>query len=107
MSRSVLSLAAGLSLVIGLAAALGGQGPANEFKPDTTFTGSALTGWTPLGAADWQAQDGEIIGRPRAGGQGGWLVLDNRTRTSTSSPAFAAPRRARQCCSDCKKPAPV
>ena len=76
MSRSVLSLAAGLSLVIGLAAVLGGQGPANEFKPDTTFTGSALTGWTPLGAADWQAQDGEIIGRPRAGGQGGWLVLD-------------------------------
>jgi len=52
------------------------QGPANEFKPDTIFTGSSLAGWQPLGAADWRAQDGEIIGRPRAGGQGGWLVLD-------------------------------
>ena len=51
-------------------------GPANEFKPDTVFTGSSLTGWQPLGAADWRAQDGEIIGRPRAGGQGGWLILD-------------------------------
>ena len=75
MSRSWLPLAAA-SLGLVLTALPAAQGPANEFKPDTTFTGSSLTGWTPLGAADWQAQTGEIVGRPRAGGQGGWLVLD-------------------------------
>jgi hypothetical protein len=63
-------------LVVAVAALLTAQGPANEFTPDTTFAGSNLSGWTPLGAADWQAQAGEIIGRPRADGQGGWLVLD-------------------------------
>ena len=62
--------------VVVVAALLTAQGPANEFTPDTTFAGSSLTGWRPLGAADWQAQAGEIVGRPRAGGQGGWLVLD-------------------------------
>ena len=65
-----------LTLAVGPAVLLTAQGPANEFKPDTTFTGSSLTGWQPLGAADWQAQNGELIGRPRAGGHGGWLVLD-------------------------------
>jgi hypothetical protein len=67
-----------IALVLSVAPAvlLTGQGPANEFKPDTVFTGSSLTGWQPVGAADWRAQDGEIIGRPRAGAQGGWLVLD-------------------------------
>jgi hypothetical protein len=29
-----------------------------------------------LGGADWLSQNGEIIGRPRAGAHGGWLVLD-------------------------------
>ena len=75
MSRSWLPLAAA-SLGLVLTALPAAQGPANEFKPDTTFSGSSLTGWTTLGGADWQAQTGEIVGRPRAGGQGGWLVLD-------------------------------
>src|SRR5687768_15770819 len=66
----------GLALSVAPPMLLTAQGPANEFKPDTIFTGSSLTGWQPLGAADWRAQDGEIIGRPRAGEQGGWLVLD-------------------------------
>ena len=76
MSRIGLSFAAVSCGVVAVAALLTAQGPANEFTPDTTFTGSSLTGWRPLGAADWQAQAGEIVGRPRAGGQGGWLVLD-------------------------------
>src|SRR5688572_16311461 len=76
MSRRGLSFAAVSYGVVAIAAMLSAQGPANEFVPDTTFSGSSLTGWTPLGAADWQAQAGEVIGRPRAGTQGGWLVLD-------------------------------
>src|SRR5688572_21089177 len=76
MPRSGLSFGAALCCVVAVAALLTAQGPANEFKPDTTFAGSSLTGWSPLGAADWQAQAGEIVARPRAGGQGGWLVLD-------------------------------
>ena len=76
MARRGLSLAAASCGVVAIAALLSAQGPANEFKPDTTFTGSSLAGWTSLGAADWEAQAGEIVGRPRGGGQGGWLVLD-------------------------------
>ena len=76
MPRSGLSLAAVSCAVVAVAAILAAQGPANEFTPDTTFSGSTLTGWRALGAAEWQAQAGEIIGRPRAGAQGGWLVLD-------------------------------
>ena len=76
MIRIKLSFAAVSCGVVAITALLSAQGPANEFVPDTTFSGSSLTGWTPLGAADWQAQAGEIIGRPRAGGQGGWLMLD-------------------------------
>jgi hypothetical protein len=75
MSRIRLSFAAASCSVLVVAALVTAQGPANEFAPDTTFSGSSLTGWTPLGAADWQAQSGEIVGRPRPGG-GGWLVLD-------------------------------
>src|SRR5688500_12564862 len=52
------------------------QGPANDFTPDTIFSGSSLSGWQMLGGADWLSQNGEIIGRPRAGAHGGWLVLD-------------------------------
>ena len=45
------------------------------FRPDAVFRGSALTGWTPLGQADWRAQNGEIVGTPKQPG-GGWLVLN-------------------------------
>ena len=53
------------TLVVAPGVLLTAQGPANEFKPDTTFSGSSLTGWQSLGGADWLAQNGEIIGRPR------------------------------------------
>jgi hypothetical protein len=40
------------------------------------FSGSTLTGWTPLGqGATWRAQNGDIIGTP-AQPAGGWLVLN-------------------------------
>jgi len=46
-----------------------------NFIPDVTFKGSSLTGWHKLGNADWRAENGEIVGTPKAEG-GGWLVLD-------------------------------
>jgi len=46
------------------------------FTPDSTFKGSSLSGWHVLGDADWSARDGEITGNAKAGGKGGWLVLD-------------------------------
>jgi hypothetical protein len=45
------------------------------FRPDAVFSGSSLAGWTPLGAADWRAQSGEVVGTPRSA-DGGWLVLN-------------------------------
>jgi hypothetical protein len=46
-----------------------------SFPPDITFKGSTLKGWHVMGDADWQAKDGELIGKSK--GNGGWLVLDN------------------------------
>jgi len=46
-----------------------------SFLPDITFKGSTLKGWHVMGNADWQAKDGELIGKSK--GNGGWLVLDN------------------------------
>ena len=74
MSRSGVTFGAVSCAVVAIAALLTAQGPANEFTPDTTFSGSSLNGWTTLGSVDWQAQSGEIVGRPKAS-QGGWLVL--------------------------------
>ncbi|HXJ44152.1 MAG TPA: family 16 glycoside hydrolase, partial [Bryobacteraceae bacterium] len=45
------------------------------FKADDIFKGSALTGWHTLGAANWRADKGEVIGTPSQPG-GGWLVFD-------------------------------
>ncbi len=46
-----------------------------DFKADAAFTGSSLGRWHVVGQADWQAQNGELVGRPKAEG-GGWLVGD-------------------------------
>lgn len=45
------------------------------FRPDAVFRGSTLSGWTPLGDAEWRAHNGEIVGTPKQPG-GGWLLLD-------------------------------
>jgi hypothetical protein len=50
------------------------QGP--NFKPDSTFKGSSLSGWHVIGQADWSAQNGELVGKAKPGGKGGWLMLD-------------------------------
>src|SRR5882757_8817074 len=47
-----------------------------NFIPDTTFKASSLAGWHSLGQADWSAQNGELAGKAKPGGNGGWLVLD-------------------------------
>ena len=47
-----------------------------SFRPDGTVRGSSLDGWHALGQADWKVQNGEIVGAPRPGSSGGWLVLD-------------------------------
>lgn len=65
-------LVATLSLSV-VAFSIHAAGP--TFRPDVVFSGSALTGWTPLGAADWKAQNGEIVGTPKSP-DGGWLVLN-------------------------------
>lgn len=46
-----------------------------SFRPDWTFQGSALTGWSVLGQADWRASNGELIATAR-NPAGGWLMLD-------------------------------
>ena len=48
-----------------------------SFMPDQTFKGSSLKGWHVIGAADWQAKDGELIGKAKPGSNGGWLVFDS------------------------------
>jgi hypothetical protein len=70
-----IQLAGVLAIVTVAAAWITAQGPAHEFRPDSTFTGSSLAGWHTLGGAQWKAQNGELIGTASGPG-GGWLVLD-------------------------------
>src|ERR1700761_7229597 len=69
MKRLLLSIALA---VIG-ATPMFAAGP--SFLPDVTFSGSGLSGWHTLGQASWQADNGEITGKPESPG-GGWLMLD-------------------------------
>ncbi len=65
-------------IAIFVALALAGAGLAfasgPDFRPDITLTAKNLKGWHTLGNADWKAENGEIAGKPGAGG--GWLILD-------------------------------
>jgi hypothetical protein len=47
----------------------------HDFVPDFIFKGSSLAGWHSQGAADWRAENGEIVAVPKQE-SGGWLVLD-------------------------------
>ena len=38
-----------------------GASPVGNFVPDYAFSGSALTGWTPMGPGSWKAEAGEIV----------------------------------------------
>jgi hypothetical protein len=44
--------------------------------PDYAFKGSSLKGWHVFGDAEWRAENGELVGKAKAGGSGGWLMLD-------------------------------
>ena len=66
-------LSAAVLLTCALIWSVSAAGP--TFRPDAVFKGSTLTGWAPLGDAEWKAVNGEIIGTPKQPG-GGWLVLD-------------------------------
>src|SRR5882724_11634597 len=72
MSKKQL-LVSSLALICVLATAIFAAN--KNFIPDVMFNGSALTGWHPLGQADWRADHGEIVGAPK-NASGGWLVLD-------------------------------
>src|SRR5580700_10002248 len=63
--------AAGMALLVSAGFAI----VPTVFVPDATFKGSSLNGWHVLGAADWTAQNGELVGKAKQGA-GGWLVLD-------------------------------
>ncbi len=71
MSRQLLALVATLAALLTVPVA----GTRSMFVPDWTFKGSTLTGWHVVGAADWKAVDGELVGTPKSA-DGGWLVLD-------------------------------
>ena len=69
MSRSI--------LIIACVAAMASVSYANKnFVPDWTFAGSSLAETEQLGAAEWSAQNGEVIGRPTSP-DGGWLIFKN------------------------------
>lgn len=75
MAVNRIQLVGALAIAILAAAWIGAQGPAHEFRPDSTFSGSTLAGWHTLGSSQWKAQNGELIGIASGPG-GGWLVLD-------------------------------
>src|SRR5688572_17095310 len=71
MSRRFLALAA----IFGALSTVPLAGIRSTFVPDWTFKGNTLAGWHVLGAADWKAIDGELVGTAKSP-DGGWLVLD-------------------------------
>ncbi|ODS52688.1 MAG: hypothetical protein ABS36_16745 [Acidobacteria bacterium SCN 69-37] len=73
MRSTRLALVLTASLASGVLVPVFGAGP--SFRPDLRFEGSSLTGWNPIGQADWRAAEGEITGTPKAD-TGGWLVFD-------------------------------
>jgi Domain of Unknown Function (DUF1080)/FG-GAP-like repeat len=74
MSKKISVCAVVLAVVSALVPlACSQEGPI--FPADYKFEGSSLNGWKTLGAAQWQAQNGEIVGTPKQA-SGGWLVLD-------------------------------
>lgn len=50
-------------------------GANKNFMPDWTFRGSSLSGTRTLSAAEWRAENGDIVGIPKTP-EGGWLIFD-------------------------------
>ncbi len=55
--------------------AANGRADGPNFVADRTFDGSSLEGWKTIGAAQWKAEKGAIVGVPKDA-SGGWLVFD-------------------------------
>jgi hypothetical protein len=85
-----------LSACCSIFSAVAQSGPAAmagpSFVPDAKFSGATLTGWHTLGKAEWQAENGEIVGK--GGATGGWLVLDHSYQDTGVYAAF-------RCSGDC------
>jgi len=67
------ALAVGLLAVV---SPLTAAGP--TFRADYRFSGTSLSGFTPMGQADWKVQNGEIVGTPKDA-SGGWLLLNGKS----------------------------
>jgi hypothetical protein len=71
----------GKKIVCGILATAGAflmlprAGANKNFVPDWTFKGSSLASARILGGANWRAENGEIVGTPKAP-EGGWLIFD-------------------------------
>jgi hypothetical protein len=65
----------GIAVMAAMLLLLRPAGANKNFVPDWTFKGSSLGSWRTLGNASWRAENGEIVGTPRAA-EGGWLILD-------------------------------
>jgi Domain of Unknown Function (DUF1080)/FG-GAP-like repeat/FG-GAP repeat len=46
-----------------------------SFIPDATFKAANLNGWHTVGAANWKAENGEVVGKAGQSSSG-WLMLD-------------------------------
>src|SRR5689334_21662836 len=75
MSRHLVGLVATLGVLVTVPLAA----TRSTFVPDWTFKGSTLAGWHVVGAADWKAVDGELVGTPKSA-DGGWLILDKSSQ---------------------------
>jgi len=58
-----------------------------NFVADWTFKGSSLSQFRTLGAADWRAENGEIVGTPKTA-DGGWLILDKPLQDTQFAATF-------------------
>src|SRR5689334_15295755 len=86
-------IAAATMGVAAMAATVFTAGP--TFRADYRFSGSSLTGFKPIGQAEWKVQNGEIVGTPKDAG-GGWLLLDGKEFQDTQMYASV------KCAAGCK-----
>src|SRR5262245_27352495 len=87
MRGKIIPFALGCSLSIALIA----QGQTGlTFKPQFTFAGSKLDGWQSIGAAQWQAREGEIVGKAQAE-KAGVLMSGRRLQDVAIHFAFQSP----------------
>src|SRR5262245_50133631 len=76
VKRAVVGCAALALGLLAAASAVTAAGP--TFRADYRFTGTSLSGFTPLGQADWKVQNGEIVGTPKDA-SGGWLFVTGKS----------------------------